>query len=548
MGFTWYCEFSSTFGLNMPIMIKVFCLILYITQMVELAKLDKADKDDERMLIEGDSSQNEISQDEKNDIDTRFELDNFSNNSIGCDGTKLNYKQYAKRFNKIPYDIFDKSVYERRKKTFQICKQEIKEQNEKYQEGKSSWYECIGELSDLDMDEFQEQMGGAELPPDMDKNRVEGSDFPFPIDGQSEHYFDESRDVENRGWWEDIPQEQMYEPGKPSPRPSRPEDQSVPSFYNAFKQDLVSPVKYQRRGPENVAFATMALVETCFKKITGIFGDYAEQQLIDCGDGYENNDEENPESVEFHSYLKWVAESNPNRKKGSGLPHENTNPYDPYKSKKCNNDLKPYNQGANVQFYRFTYRGDENLLKKMVADHGAVMTGVYANMHFRNYAGGLFEGCEHSKWSETIMERNEHQRGMNDHDEYEFYETEGKPDHAVVVVGYGTDTQGRDYWLIKNSWGEKWGQGGYMRMRRGWGMCGISGFIGVLGCAADTQSKPSDPILQVHPPCFDRSERCQEIVERPEYAKKKKEWGKKGKRDSEFLENVCPKSIGKCPK
>lgn len=48
-------------------------------------------------------------------------------------------------------------------------------------------------------------------------------------------------------------------------------------------------------------------------------------------------------------------------------------------------------------------------------------------------------------------------------------------DHAVLIVGYGKDDEGREFWIMRNSWGTSWGEDGYMRMaiEEGRGTCGV---------------------------------------------------------------------------
>lgn len=57
----------------------------------------------------------------------------------------------------------------------------------------------------------------------------------------------------------------------------------------------------------------------------------------------------------------------------------------------------------------------------------------------------------------------------------------------VVIVGYGeeenTNQKGEietiRYWIARNSWGESWGEKGFVRVKRGSGEKGVAGVCGI---------------------------------------------------------------------
>ena len=178
----------------------------------------------------------------------------------------------------------------------------------------------------------------------------------------------------------------------------------------------------------------MAAIEGIHQITTGKLVSLSEQKLVDCVKGKSEgcNFGYKEEAFEF------VA-------KNGGLASEISYPY------KANNKtcmVKKETQGvAQIKGYENVPSNSEKALLKAVANQPVSVYIDAGALQF--YSSGIFTGkCGTA------------------------------PNHAATVIGYGKARGGAKYWLVKNSWGTKWGEKGYIRMKRDIrakeGLCGIA--------------------------------------------------------------------------
>jgi cathepsin L len=170
------------------------------------------------------------------------------------------------------------------------------------------------------------------------------------------------------------------------------------------------------------AFAAIAALESQYYVKTGKLLKLSEQEIVDCASFGCNG------GALSHVY-DYILKN--------GISTAEDYPYTSKKGK-CRRDEVARSE---VKIYGFAKFFIREQVKQTVAQLGPVVASVYASpKHFKFYAEGIHNNPE--VFEESI-------------------------DHAVVIVGYGTDKEtGLDYWIIRNSWSEDWGDNGYIKISR----------------------------------------------------------------------------------
>lgn len=200
----------------------------------------------------------------------------------------------------------------------------------------------------------------------------------------------------------------------------------------------VSKVKDQGSCGSCWAFATTGALESILASREN-YTLLSEQNLVDCSGSYGNH---GCGGGLMDAALRYVRDN--------GIMSSAAYPY-VAKDQECK-----FNKDKSIMRVRGSARlpsGNESLLQRVLSMTGPLPIAIDASARsFHSYKSGVYDDriCKNSM------------RDLN---------------HAVLLVGYGTDRRGGDYWIIKNSWGNKWGDKGYMKLARNHqNQCGVANY------------------------------------------------------------------------
>merc|ERR1711979_180689 len=212
---------------------------------------------------------------------------------------------------------------------------------------------------------------------------------------------------------------------------------ALPDGFDWCEKGAVNPVKNQQQCGSCWAFATVANIEgagfAANKKLLSL----SEQELVDCDT--KTGDQGCSGGLPSNAY-KDMIQSN------LGLELESAYPYEA-KNGQCK--AQASSEKAFISGYQ-SVSTDEDQIAAALVKYGPLAIGINAGpMQF--YHGGIA-----SPWRILCNPKS--------------------LDHGVALVGFGAQTS-KKYWIIRNSWGPTWGEGGYYRIIRGKGACGLNTMV-----------------------------------------------------------------------
>ncbi|XP_051148859.1 pro-cathepsin H-like [Andrographis paniculata] len=211
--------------------------------------------------------------------------------------------------------------------------------------------------------------------------------------------------------------------------------ENLPESVDWRNSGIIGPVKDQGHCGSCWAFSATGALEAAYAQAYGVNISLSEQQLVDCAGAFNNFGCNGGLPSQAFEYIK----------DNGGIDTESSYPYTA-EDGIC--QYKPENAVVKVQDSVKITMYAEDELKNAVALVRPVTVAFEVVDDFRSYKSGVYtsDECFAEPWDVN---------------------------HAVLAVGYGVE-DGVPYWLIKNSWGDDWGDNGYFKIEMGENMCGVA--------------------------------------------------------------------------
>ncbi|CAK8691477.1 unnamed protein product [Clavelina lepadiformis] len=213
---------------------------------------------------------------------------------------------------------------------------------------------------------------------------------------------------------------------------------------NVNGKDYVSPIRNQGSCGSCYAFASMAMLEARIRIMTNNTQTpvFSTQEVVSCGKYSQGCDGGFPYLIAG----KYAQDF--------GVVEEHCYPYVGKDTPSCKPAVANCKRTYAAKYeYVGGYYGacTEELMMQDLVANGPVAVGIEVYEDFQLYESGIYH---------HVTELRSPLDGA-----FNPFEL---TNHAVLVVGFGADSKtGEKYWIVKNSWGEAWGEKGYVRIRRG---------------------------------------------------------------------------------